>query len=336
MQLYLDSFGAYLGVKNKMFWLNLKHHDAELIAVRDVHAVFLTKGVSVSTGAMMLAIENQIPMILLDRIGRSVGQVWGGQFGSIATIRKQQALFSTHIEGWKWIQQHILQKLYQQQLFLEQLALEFNHSLEFQKAYYTANNVFNKVQNSLEVWTPLQHDGDVDKIAATFRGWEGIASRHYFQCLAHALPTKYQFQKRSRRPAFDAFNSLINYLYGMLYSMVELALMKAGIDPYMGILHADEHQKTTMVFDMIEIYRHWAEQVAIDLCRKNKLPKDAFAESEDKGVWLESAGKAVVIPTFLNFMQQKIGYKKQVRKRITHIDLDALRFARLLKDFSST
>ncbi|MEZ4885634.1 MAG: CRISPR-associated endonuclease Cas1 [Chitinophagales bacterium] len=333
MQLYLDSFGAFLGVKNKMFWLKPKHGEVELIAVRDVHAVFLTKGVSVSVDAMMLALEHQIPMVLIDRIGRSVGQVWSGQFGSIATIRKQQALFTTHIEGWRWVQQHILQKILQQQLFLEQLALELNGSLEFHKAFYTATNVFGKVQKGLEEWHPEQHGYEVEKIAATFRGWEGIASRHYFQCLSCALPSVYQFRKRSRRPAFDAFNSLLNYLYGMLYSMVELALMKAGVDPYMGILHADEYQKTTMVFDMIEVYRHWAEQVAVDLCREGRLSKDAFAESEDKGVWLESAGKSVVIPFFLNFMQQKIGYKNQVRKRITHIDLDAQRFALLLKNF---
>lgn len=56
-------------------------------------------------------------------------------------------------------------------------------------------------------------------------------------------------------PAFDAFNSLLNYLYGMLYVMVEMALVKAGIDPYMGILHADEYQKITMVYDCIEPYR---------------------------------------------------------------------------------
>lgn len=41
----------------------------------------------------------------------------------------------------------------------------------------------------------------------------------------------------------------------MLYSVVEAGLFTAGLDPYLGILHADAHKKPTLSFDLIEPFR---------------------------------------------------------------------------------
>jgi CRISP-associated protein Cas1 len=172
-------------------------------------------------------------------------------------------------------------------------------------------------------------------LAGAFRGWEGTATRYYFQSLSAWLPPAYQFAFRSKRPAYDPFNALLNYLYGMLYPMVELGLMKAGLDPYTGVLHADEYNRPTMVYDAIEMYRHWSERVALELCRQDRLPPDAFTDTEREGVRLAAPGKGIVIEAFLSFMQEKV-IQRRMRKRATHIDLDATRLAANLKTFRPT
>lgn len=334
MQLFLDSFGAFLGVRNGMFWVRPRHGEGRAIAVRELQAVFLNRGVSVSADALMLAIREGIPVLLIDAIGHPVGQVWSGRFGSIATIRKNQALFAIHSEGLSWVREVLLQKIDRQRLVLRTLPEGKHLAPEFPQRYYQAITIIGQMEENLLNWQP-ERPRRSDADAATLRGWEGTASRYYFQCLSAALPEPYRFANRSKRPAFDAFNALINYLYGMLYAMVELALMKAGLDPYTGVLHADEYNRPTLVFDVIELYRHWVETVAISLCQNGQLPtEDAFIESPEGGIWLGKAGKGLVINTFLHYMDEKITYEGQSRRRITHIDLDAIRLATNLKTYA--
>ncbi|MBL7793381.1 MAG: CRISPR-associated endonuclease Cas1 [Saprospiraceae bacterium] len=331
MQLFLDSYGAFLGVQNGMFWVKPKRSEGRAFAIREVNAIFLTKGVSMSSDAMALAVENSIPVLLLNGIGHPVAQIWSGQYGSISTIRKKQALFATDLQGVRWIREVLMQKMQQQTTQLaywrESWGADTATTNLLRKCVAGIDGIIFTMQN----W---QYESQsFNEIAGAFRGWEGTATRYYFKGMAALLPPLYRFEGRSKRPAYDPFNALLNYLYGMLYAYVELAQMKAGLDPYTGVLHADEYNRPTLVYDMIEIYRQWAERIAMELCINNRLPADSFTETEREGVRLVSPGKGVVTDTFLAFLNDKTEYKSQVRKRLTHIDLDAIRLATSIKNF---
>ena len=61
-------------------------------------------------------------------------------------------------------------------------------------------------------------------------GLEGSAGRAYVKCLSGQMPEAFRFDGRSRNPARDAFNAMLNYGYGVLYSLVEKACILAGLD----------------------------------------------------------------------------------------------------------
>lgn len=331
MQIYVDSYGAYLGVCNGMFHVKPRHSEGRAFAVREVSAILLAKGVSVSSDALLLAIEHAIPVLLLDGLERPAGQVWHGQFGSISTIRKHQALFANDLQGMEWVRQVLVQRGEHQMALLARLQESARLEAPIHDALQWAQEGIAAIRHKLLGWA---YQGErAQAIAGTFRGWEGTATRFYFQALSQWLPESYAFAFRSKRPAYDPFNALLNYLYGMLYPMVELALMKAGLDPCTGVLHADEYNRPTMVYDCIELYRHWPEEVALQLCQSQRLPSDAFVETERDGVRLAQSGKGLVVETFLEYMHQKTDYKGVVRKRITHLDLDANRLATMLKNW---
>jgi CRISP-associated protein Cas1 len=125
--------------------------------------------------------------------------------------------------------------------------------------------------------------------------------------------------------------------------------MKAGIDPYLGILHVDRHNRPTMVYDFIEPFRHWADRVALDLVFNDRLPADAFWENppflakkaeegiakdettEGTGFWLAASGKPIVVTAFAQFMDDKIEYRKQQQRRQTVLDMEAQSLAAILK-----
>lgn len=331
MQLFLDSYGVHLGVRDGQFWVKPRLHDGQHFAVRQVQVIFLTQGGSLTTDAMRLALENDIPVILLDYLGHPLGLWFNGRFGSTPLVRRNQALFAEHPAGHRWAAGWLLRKVEHQRGLLAKLNREFAEHKLFQKKYTRALPVLNHVANNFSRWTPGEADS-IKGLAATFRGWEGTASKHYFRCLSAVLPEQWQFDGRSFRPARDGFNSMLNYLYGILYAQVEVALLKAGLDPSMAVVHADQYNRPAMVFDFIEPFRGWADEVAARLCLEGTVSPDGFEFSEEKGFWLAEPNKGILIKAWFEFIHQKMPHQKGEYRRLSVIDLEAVALASLLKN----
>ena len=160
-------------------------------------------------------------------------------------------------------------------------------------------------------------------------GFEGTAGRAYFQCLSKLMPEKYIFKGRSRQPAKDPFNAALNYCYGILYSRIEKACILAGLDPYVGFLHTDNYNKKSMVFDLIEPFRIYAEQTAVYLFTGKKI-KDEYFRATDNAVSLNDKGKPVVVDAINSHMEETVRYKKKNVKRKYIPQHEAHRLANIL------
>jgi CRISPR-associated protein Cas1 len=72
----------------------------------------------------------------------------------------------------------------------------------------------------------------------TLLGLEGAAAAAYFEGLSLLLKpdldVRLRYVRRSRRPAADRFNALLNYLYGMLYRQVLGSILAVGLHPGVG------------------------------------------------------------------------------------------------------
>jgi CRISPR-associated protein Cas1 len=69
------------------------------------------------------------------------------------------------------------------------------------------------------------------------------------------IPEDMNFCRRVTRGARDPINQCLNYVYGMLYGEVWRAVMKAGLDPYFGLMHGSKRDQGSLVFDIIEEFR---------------------------------------------------------------------------------
>jgi CRISPR-associated protein Cas1 len=150
--------------------------------------------------------------------------------------------------------------------------------------------------------------GPVEMMRNSIMGYEGNISKKYFDALNYLLPDRYKFKKRTFRPAEDEFNCLLNYGYGVLYGKVEKALIIAGLDPYVGILHTDGYNKKSFVFDFIEIYRHHIDRIVMKLFSRKKVRKSHFDEIKG-GVTLNKGGKEVFLTALNKYFDQSIYYK---------------------------
>src|SRR5207248_5963640 len=86
-------------------------------------------------------------------------------------------------------------------------------------------------------------------------GLEGAAGKIYWDGVRTIVENKAEFVGRVHQGAADAFNSLLNYGYGILYSHVWGAVVNAGLEPFAGYLHVDRPGKPSLVLDLVEEFR---------------------------------------------------------------------------------
>ena len=93
MELILNTFGTSLSRDNEGFVIT--HKDGrQRLPVVGIKSIQISKGAQITSDAVMLAIENEIEIMFMDKSGKPVGRVWSPKYGSISTIRKGQLNFT--------------------------------------------------------------------------------------------------------------------------------------------------------------------------------------------------------------------------------------------------
>lgn len=96
-------------------------------------------------------------------------------------------------------------------------------------------------------------------------GIEGATATAYFQALAPHVPADLQFHGRNRRPPKDPFNAVLSLTYTLMAGDASLAAHTAGLDPYVGFLHALEFGRHSLACDLMEPFRPEADRFALGL-----------------------------------------------------------------------
>lgn len=319
MHIILNSFGASIGKENGLFAVSTAE-GKQLLAPRDVNTITISKGARISSDAVLLAIENEVDVLFVNNVGQPLGRVWSIKYGSVSDIRRKQLAFFYSPRAVDWVKELVVEKINNQVAML--LSLKAGQPDPLRRKLAAAINGMEDHKSKAR-----QAEGEsVPDVAPSLRGWEGAASRRYFGVVSECLPEKYQFNNRSQHPATDMFNSLLNYGYGMLYGKVEGALIKAGIDPYVGVFHRDDYNRPALVFDVIERYRVWVDYVVIQLCRQDAMSEECFRQEGD-AMMLEGLGKRILIQSVNDYLAEVVRLRGLERSRAQHLQLDAHRLA---------
>lgn len=319
MEVVLNTFGTSLVKENGQ--LMVIHPDGkQMIPMDKLKRILVAKGARISSDAALLAIENEIEILFMDDTGKPLGRVWSIKFGSVSTIRRKQLDFTFSKDAILWIKDILIQKLDNQVALLYSLApLEWEHQAALDKTIGMINDYKTKIRHI---------EGDtVSEIAPSLRGWEGAASRRYFEIINLLLPDAYHFDGRSQHPATDVFNCVLNYGYGMLYGKTEGELIKAGLDPYVGVMHREDYNRPVLVFDVIEKFRVWIDFVVVKLLMQKAINDDCYSVREDGSYWLEGLGKRILIQSVNDYFDEVINMQGVNRSRQNHISLFAQKMA---------
>ena len=323
MELVINTFGTSLNRDNEGFVITTSE-GRQRVPAEGITSIQISRGAQITSDAVMLAVEREIEVTFMDRSGNVIGRIWSPKYGSVSTIRKGQLNFSLSHEAIVWIKDVIRQKIENQQALL----LAMNAPDE-----PTSNRVQTAIRRLEDYRTKIASvDGEViSDIASSLRGWEGLASKIYFETLNLFLPEQYRFEKRSQHPAMDVVNAFLNYGYGVLYGKIEGALIKTGIDPYIGVLHRDDYNRPVLVYDVIELYRIWVDYVVYSLVIQNAVTDEYYSVQSDGSYWLEPLGRRVLIQSLNDYLEETVEVKGLVRSRQHQIFLYAQNLAQQFK-----
>lgn len=324
MELILNTYGVSLNRDNEGFVITSKD-GRQRVPVTGINSIQISRGAQITSDAVLLAVENEIEVMFMDGAGNPIGRVWSPKYGSVSTIRKGQLNFSFSHDAVEWIKNVICRKIENQQALMLMVRTDEENERTVEKNINRLEDYRSKVK-------ALQGD-IVSDIAPTLRGWEGRASRIYFATMNLFIPAEFRFENRSQHPARDVANAMLNYGYGLLYGKIEGALIKAGIDPYIGIMHRDDYNRPVLVYDIIELYRVWVDYVVYTLIAQNSISDEFYSVKDDGSCWLEPLGRRVLIQSMNDYLDETIEQHGVVRSRYTQMTLYIQRFAQELKKY---
>ena len=323
MQLVINTYGSYLRKSGDCFLVKTEDKTYE-ISVRKIDSIMIATSAYLSTDALKMAIENNIDVIFLDEFGDPYGRVWHSKLGSTVLIRRKQLEINAINEGLELAKEWIIKKVENQRDFLGRLKRPREDKAE---------RLGESVKGLEEIKQRIVSlTGTIDERRGTIMALEGAAGKIYFDALNYVMPERFKFDGRSRNPAKDEFNALLNYAYGVLYSLVEKACIIAGLDPYIGFLHTDNYNKKSLVFDLIEMFRIFAEETVVYLFSGRKIKVEYF-EKLKGGYTLNKEGKAILIEALNNTFDETIRYRGRNIKRRNSIQSECHAIAnRLIRE----
>lgn len=137
------------------------------------------------------------------------------------------------------------------------------------------------------------------------RGIEGISSQIYWSSIKNIIPSEYNFENRSKKPATDLFNAMLNYGYAILSSQITIKILEAGLNPDIGLLHADLNYRHSLTYDLIEEFRQQiVDKTMISMINNRQIKIEDY---QNQLITLDK--RKIIIEKILKKLKNRINYR---------------------------
>ena len=117
----------------------------------------------------------------------------------------------------------------------------------------------------------------------------------------------FRFVTRTRRPPRDRINCLLSFIYALVRHDCLAALTTAGLDPYVGWLHATRAGRPACALDLMEEFRPClAERLALTLINRRQIESKHFRVREGGAVEFTDRGRKEVIQAWQRRKQTEV------------------------------
>jgi CRISPR-associated protein Cas1 len=239
--LYLVDQGAYVRKSGNRLIVEKGGKTVQWLHSFDLEQVLVFGGIQLSSGAINHFLSEGIDTVFLSTYGRYRGRLVA-HFGKNIELRRLQFRKMDNPD-------YILERA---RSFVAGKLQNYRILLRRHNRSLSNEDVEGATHRIRVIVGQLSGATTVDEAM----GFEGKGSYYYFRGLSKVIRnTEFTFEKRTRRPPRDPMNALLSFGYTLLANTVHSAVNVAGLDPYLGCLHASDYGRPSLVLDLMEEWR---------------------------------------------------------------------------------
>jgi CRISPR-associated protein Cas1 len=159
-------------------------------------------------------------------------------------------------------------------------------------------------------------------------GVEGNIHLDYISMLDLKFPEKFKINTRTRRPPTNYTNSMMSYLYSVLYGISAAEIYSTHLHPAISFLHEPSERRSSLSLDVSEIFRPIiCDRVILRLINLRMINSSDFIT--DNGVFLNQNGRRKVLEAmdakmnetvYVHSLRRKVSYRHLIRLELYKIE----------------
>ncbi|MCK9521810.1 MAG: CRISPR-associated endonuclease Cas1 [Proteobacteria bacterium] len=239
--LFVVEHDAIIGKRGEEIVVKIQDIVAERAQLASLSQCVVLGNAALTTPAVKAMLKNGVDVVFMHRGGGFLGRLTSGRSRNILLRKKQFHRLSDPAHQLALATSCVRGKIENQRRLLARFQKR-RPSTELSKALVALRLAKQRVDSAR----------DLD----TLRGVEGSAAAAYFAVFGTLITApNISFTKRLRRPPPDPVNILLSFGYTQLGNNIHAMIESAGLDPYLGGLHAPQYGRPSLVLDLIEEFR---------------------------------------------------------------------------------
>lgn len=276
----LQKEGVRVGVRGQ----SVRITDKDGGVVRDlplanVESLAVLGGVQVSTQALSVFADHEVPVGFLTAAGRLVAMMDPMGPTSAAVRAAQIRTLDRPEKALELARAVTLAKIANQRTLLMR-----NHAALPSSVARDMQSALNAAENAITMDELRGHEGNA--AAIYFRHFAGM-----FKEGVKEIAARFDSNGRKRRPPPDPINAVLSFAYSMLTHECTAAARLASLEPTLGALHATRPGRPALALDLMEPFRPLiADSIAVSAFNRGELTEGHFLDTA-VGCALTDAGR---------------------------------------------
>lgn len=293
--IYLTQDDGILGKNGEGFsWKRSRAEPAEKIPATNLGDVVVVGNGSISTPALHLLMEQDIPVHFISAGGRYKGSLTSGMARGYALRHAQYDSALSPDGALNFARAFVIGKILNQRQTL----------MRFLYRRRRGEEEFSSAARELSAFA---RNATRTENLEELRGVEGNAARVYFSVMGNALIAPWSFQGRTRRPPRDPVNALLSFCYTLLLGRVTTAVVTVGLDPCVGWLHPEYRGRPSAALDLMEEFRSaTVDRFVVSILNQNFFSPRHFTADKDGGVRIEQGARQKLMRLFKERLRTEV------------------------------
>ena len=312
--LYVTDSGSYLSISGKRLEVKKSGELLKSVSLEKLENLVLIGWVSISSPLMVDLMERELPVTWISGTGKTYGRLEPTTGINIERQREQFRRGDNEKFCLNLAQKFIAAKIRNSRVMLAR---------------------WNRERNIEKLNSIIQDMKDCEKIASeensieSILGYEGYSAKLYFQSLGQIVPAEFEFEKRTRQPPKDPFNSMLSLAYTLLMYECYTAIRSKGLHPYMGFLHQIKKGHPALASDIMEEWRAIiCDSIIFDLVSHKQVSVNDFEppNAQNGGIYCRGEVLKKVIQAFekklsvsnnyINFVDYPLTFRESIQFQV--------------------